>query len=74
MKSFYYFHEKVAKNFVVQKNDSTLNSLVLPAISLEYGTGNSKNAAPQKRTVGTMFAIAGMMAVVRLLMTSDTED
>ncbi|WP_276373024.1 hypothetical protein [Chryseolinea sp. H1M3-3] len=73
VKSFYYFEGKT-KKFVVQNYDSTFVSPVFAAIAMEYGIGNSKNSATSKRTVGTMFAIAGMMAAVRLIMSSAEED
>lgn len=73
IKSFYYFEGKT-KKFVVQNYDSTVVSPVLAAITMEYGIVNSKNSATSKRTVGTMFAIAGAMAAVRFIISSAEED
>ncbi len=73
VKSFYYFEGKT-KKFVVQKYDSTIVSPVFAAIATEYGIGNSKNSATSKRTVGTMFAIAGAMAAMRVMLNFATDD
>jgi hypothetical protein len=73
VKSFYYFEDK-NKKFVIQKYDSTIVSAVFPAISMEYGTKNSRNTPSSKRTVGTMFAVAGMLSVIRLLMDTDNDN
>jgi hypothetical protein len=69
VKSFYYLEEE-SKKFVVQKYDvAALTSVVLPAISLEYGTKKSRSVSSRKsqqRTFGAMIGIAAALALLRL--------